>query len=57
MFKNCSEQSACLYTTHAIARYFLPTIFWVLVIQISNKHHVYHAYVGCKMVGNGEESG
>ena len=29
--------SACLYTTHAIARYFLPIIFWVLAIRISNK--------------------
>ena len=37
-----------------IARYFLPPIFWVLVIQITNKHHV---SVGCKIVGNGEESG
>ena len=46
--------SAYLYTTHAVARYFLPTIFWVLVIRISNKHHV---YVGYKIVGNGEESG
>ena len=39
------------------ARYrtvFLLTIFWVLVIRISNKHYV---YVGCKIVGNGEESG
>ena len=49
-----TRKTACLYTTHVIARYFLPTIFWVLVIRIANKHHV---YVGCKIVGEGEESG
>ena len=46
-------QTAYLYTTHAIARLFLPTIFWVLVIRITNKQHV---YIGCKIVGNGEQS-
>ena len=35
-------------------RYFLPAIFWMLVIWITNTHHV---SVGCKIVGNGEESG
>ena len=47
----CSH-TACLYTTHVIARYFLPAIFWVLVILIANKHHV---YIGCKIVGIGEK--
>ena len=52
-FLHPGANSACLHTTQAIARYFPPTIFWVLVIWISNKHHV---YVGCKIVGNGKES-
>ena len=46
-------QSACLYTTHAIARQFLSTILWMMVSRITNKYHV---YVGCKIAGNGEKS-
>ena len=57
--------SACLYTTHAIAQqifihYFVdagdpdhqPRIY-KFIDPCTNKHHV---YVGCKIVGNGEES-
>ena len=33
--------SACLYTTHAIARYFLPAIFRMIVIQITDNLDVY----------------
>ena len=35
------SHSACLYTTHAIAWYFLPTIFRMLVIRITDNLDVY----------------
>ena len=48
------EHSVCFCRTHANAQYFLPAILWVLLIQITNKHHV---SAGWKIMGNCEESG
>ena len=48
-----SSHSLFLQNTQ-YAQYFLPAFLWVLVIRITNKHHV---SAGCKIVGNGEESG
>ena len=53
---HCFKINNFLYTTHAIAQYFLPTIFWVLVIRISNTMFMLVVKEGVMVKKVGKES-